>query len=248
MIYMPFSRRNMDGDEDDQSLGDGPIELAQFILYRQSQKKGCIKEADFRGVLTQISAAGEMRERCVNQTTDFLDRVVGVKLFKLQTVRGYRLFVGNALEKKHGSGVENCYSNEEKAKYGLLIAVLVFLYMMHVPGSRNYVVSESTLRNFLKEMGITEGGCFGSQSDLNKLLGTSVTAEFISQGWLSYTKELDECGNDIVSYGWGERSKAFVDPMAILRTFCIMHGSTPQEWKSYYEETKSAAVAFAQKQ
>ncbi|EJD75600.1 hypothetical protein LOAG_17280 [Loa loa] len=91
-------------------------------------------------------------------------------------------------------------------------------------------------------MGIVENSCFGNQADLNKLLGAAPTAEFISQGWLTFTKETDESGCDIITYDWGPRAKSVVDPMTILRIYCTMDGSVPHHWGLHYQEAQIAVA------
>ncbi|VDK63792.1 unnamed protein product [Onchocerca ochengi] len=218
-------------DEDEErKLEDRTAELAQLILYLQNRKKNCTKVSNIR-----------MWVQCIDQTIGILDEIIGV--CKTKTSQGYRLYVKNTLKIQHETSDENsCYSDEDKAKYGLLIAILMFIYMMHRPGSLNYTVSENSLKNFLKEMGITENSCFGNQVDLNKLFGASPTAEFISQGWLAFTKEMDESGHDIITYEWGPRAKSFIDPMAILRAYSTMDGSTLHNWRLHYQEPQTAAA------
>uniref|UniRef100_A0A8R1TQ79 MAGE domain-containing protein n=1 Tax=Onchocerca volvulus TaxID=6282 RepID=A0A8R1TQ79_ONCVO len=246
-------------DEDEErKLEDRTAELAQLILYLQNRKKNCTKVSNIR-----------MWVQCIDQTIGILDEIIGVKICffknqklinsscllemlcifilncvcKTKTSQGYRLYVKNTLKIQHETSDENsCYSDEDKAKYGLLIAILMFIYMMHRPGSLNYTVSENSLKNFLKEMGITENSCFGNQVDLNKLFGASPTAEFISQGWLAFTKEMDESGHDIITYEWGPRAKSFIDPMAILRAYSTMDGSTLHNWRLHYQEPQTAAA------
>uniref|UniRef100_A0A915Q7F7 Uncharacterized protein n=1 Tax=Setaria digitata TaxID=48799 RepID=A0A915Q7F7_9BILA len=35
----------------------------------------------------------------------------------------------------------------------------------------------------------------------------------LHERWLAFTKEMDESGSDIITYEWGPRAKAFIDPM-----------------------------------
>ncbi|CAG9538629.1 unnamed protein product [Cercopithifilaria johnstoni] len=215
-----------------QKLEQETSELAQLILYLQSRRKKCTKLSNIR-----------IWERCIDQAIDVLDKIIGIEVCKTKTPQGYQLYVKNALKTEHDTTDENhCYSDEDKAKYGLLIAVLMFIYMMHRPGSPSYTVSENSLKNFLKEMGITENSCFGNQTNLNKLLGAAYTAEFISQGWLAFTKGTDESGRDTVTYEWGPRAKSVVDPMTILRTYCAMDGSAPHHWRLHYQEAQNATA------
>ncbi|VDO27057.1 unnamed protein product [Onchocerca flexuosa] len=212
-------------DEDEErKLEDQTAELAQLILYLQNKKKNCTKVSNIR-----------MWEQYIDQTIDILDEIIGVKIcfFKNQ-----KLINSNYLLKMLCIFILNC----DKAKYGLLIAILMFIYMMHRPGSLNYTVSENSLKNFLKEMDITENSCFGNQVDLNKLFGAIPTAEFISQGWLAFTKEMDESGHDIITYEWGPRAKSFIDPIAILRAYSTMDGSTLHHWRLHYQEPQTAAA------
>uniref|UniRef100_A0A0R3RZ12 MAGE domain-containing protein n=1 Tax=Elaeophora elaphi TaxID=1147741 RepID=A0A0R3RZ12_9BILA len=219
-------------DEVNQNLEKETPELAQLILYLQNRKRKCTKLTNIR-----------IWERCIDETIDVLDKIIGVKVCKTKTSQGYQLYVKNALKIQHNTADENhCYSEEDKAKYGLLIAILLFIYMMHRPGSSNYTISENSLKNFLKEMGITENSCFGNQTDLNKLLGATYTAEFISQGWLAFTKGTDESGCDTVMYEWGPRAKAVIDPMTILRAYCTMDGSDPHHWRLHYQEAQNATA------
>ncbi|KAL3990648.1 MAGE family protein [Acanthocheilonema viteae] len=215
-----------------QKLQEETAELAQLILYLQNRKRKCTKLSNIR-----------IWDRCIDEAIDVLDEVVGVKVYKTKTSQGYQLYVKNDLKIQHDTADENhCYSDEDKAKYGLLIAILMFIYMMHRPGSPDYTVSESLLKRFLQEMGITENSCFGNQTDLNKLLGATYTAEFISQGWLAFTKGTDENGCDTVAYEWGPRAKSVIDPMTILRTYCTMDGSAPHHWRLHYQEAQNAVA------
>nr|CRZ24337.1 Bm3956 [Brugia malayi] len=197
-----------------QKLDDKIPELVQLILYLQGRKKQCTKVPNIR-----------IWERCIDQTIGILDEVVGVKVCKAKTSEGYQLYVKNGLKIQHETVDENrYYSEEDKAKYGLLIAILMFIYMMHRPGSLNCAVSESSIKIFLKEMGVTENSCFGNQADLSQLLGAARTAEFISQGWLAFTKGTDESGCETVTYEWGPRAKSVINPMTILQAYCTMDG------------------------
>ncbi|VDK74611.1 unnamed protein product [Litomosoides sigmodontis] len=217
--------------------GEQIAELSQLILYLQGRKRKGTKLANIR-----------IWEHCIDEAIDVLDEVVGLKICfctvcKTKTSQGYELCVKNILKIQHDTSDENsCYTDEDKAKYGLLIAILMFIYMMHRPGSSNYSVSENSLKSFLKEMGIAENSCFGNQTDLNKLFGATYTAEFISQGWLAFTKRTDESGCDTVTYEWGHRAKSVIDPMEILQAYCTMDGSAPHHWGLHYREAHNAVA------
>uniref|UniRef100_A0AAF5RTY0 MAGE domain-containing protein n=1 Tax=Wuchereria bancrofti TaxID=6293 RepID=A0AAF5RTY0_WUCBA len=216
-----------------QKLEDRIPELARLILYLQGRKKQCNKVPNIR-----------IWERCIDQTIGILDEVVGI--CKAKTSQGYQLYVKNALKIQHETVDENCYySEEDKAKYGLLIAILMFIYMMHRPGSLNYAVSESSIKNFLfsfrpntivlislstKEVGVIENNCFGNQADLSQLLGAA--------RWLAFTKETDESGCETVTYEWGPRAKSVINPMTILQAYCTMGGSAPHHWGLHYQEAQ----------
>ncbi|EJD75601.1 hypothetical protein LOAG_17281 [Loa loa] len=122
-----------------QNLESRTPELAQLILYLQSRKKKCTKVPNIR-----------IWEQYIDETIDILDEVVGVKVCKTKTSQGYQLYVKNALKIQHDTSDENhCYSEKDRAKYGLLIAILMFIYMMRRPGSLTYTVSENSLKSFL---------------------------------------------------------------------------------------------------
>ncbi|MCP9263177.1 hypothetical protein DINM_006519 [Dirofilaria immitis] len=255
---MRFCETVIHNENEKEMLEDRTAELAQLILYLQ--KKKCTKVSNIR-----------MWEQCIDKTIDILDEIIGVKICKTKTSQGYRLYAKNALKIQHEISDENsCYSDEvsvllllstnDKAKYGLLVAILMFIYVVNHPNSLSYVVSENLLKNFLKEMGITENSCFGKQADLNKLLGATPTAEFISQGWLAFTNGMDGNGHDVTTYEWGPRAKSFISPMvhkflvtaetlacfvkeiAILRTYSTMDDSIPHHWELSYQEAQIAAA------
>ncbi|KAM3728247.1 MAGE-like protein [Dirofilaria immitis] len=229
---MRFCETVIHNENEKEMLEDRTAELAQLILYLQNRKKKCTKVSNIR-----------MWEQCIDKTIDILDEIIGVKICKTKTSQGYRLYAKNALKIQHEISDENsCYSDEDKAKYGLLVAILMFIYVVNHPNSLSYVVSENLLKNFLKEMGITENSCFGKQADLNKLLGATPTAEFISQGWLAFTNGMDGNGHDVTTYEWGPRAKSFISPMAILRTYSTMDDSIPHHWELSYQEAQIAAA------
>ncbi|VDK40826.1 unnamed protein product [Gongylonema pulchrum] len=141
------AKKAMVVDEVEQ-LDKGRAELAQYILYTQCRGKGCIKEAEVRQVLSKIRA-GMKRSRCIDRTVEYLEGFFGIKVSKVETLQGFRLYIGNALETNNDeaySDIKNRRSDEEKAKYGVLIAVLMFIYMVRRPGAQTYAVPEKLFR------------------------------------------------------------------------------------------------------
>ncbi|GMS91708.1 hypothetical protein PENTCL1PPCAC_13883, partial [Pristionchus entomophagus] len=205
------TQQNDDSDEDN---NERVKEISQLFLAAHSQK-GSMKDAEVKkGLKDAVRVAGkQMRD------------VMGCQLRK----DADRLFINH--DKTMPSAAEGSGDVMAEAKHGLLTTVLMFIHTSKNPEMESEVVKESALWEFLEMLEVRQNASHPVFGLPSRLIAPSNAAEFVAQGWLTFDKKR----TDEVSYDWGPRAYAVIDPKEILNEFCDITEDKPEDWKEHFK-------------
>ncbi|NXG03330.1 NSE3 protein, partial [Sakesphorus luctuosus] len=193
-------------------------ELVQYLLVKD-QKRIPIKRADMlKNVVWQYRDA---YTQIVNQAGRTLQEVFGLHLVEIDPKRHTYILTNNlpcAAENHPCRG-------KEKAKMGLLIVILSFIFM------KGNSVKDGALWEFLRRLRVHPGEQHEKFGDIQKL----VTEEFVRQKYLEITP-IPLTDPPQFSYQWGPRAVKEISKKDILNFVAKIQGKSPKFWTTQYNE------------
>ncbi|NXP29153.1 NSE3 protein, partial [Scytalopus superciliaris] len=193
-------------------------ELIQFLLVKD-QKKIPIKRADMlKNVIREYRDA---YTEIMNQAGRTLQEVFGLQLVEIDPKRHTYILISTL---PRAEGNHPC-RGKEKAKIGLLIVILSFIFM------KGNLVKDSALWEFLRWLRVYPGEQHEIFGDVQKL----VTEEFVRQKYLE-TTPIPLTEPTQFNYQWGPRAAKETSKKDILNFVAKVHGKSPTFWTSQYNE------------
>ncbi|KJH49907.1 MAGE family protein [Dictyocaulus viviparus] len=177
-----------------------------------AQKLYCLTRKEYPSVLREVSRS--------------LERTFGCKVV-------HRSCQSHIVLMEH---IEENYPYDlmAQAKKGLLSAILMFIFACKSKRTNVISITETVLLNFLKALGLTYEVPDPIFGDIKKLISPMHTAEFIYQGYISFSKSSDRCETQVFTYDWGPRAT-----LALLGSFCsIMKDPEVDKWSNQVETMK----------
>uniref|UniRef100_A0A914DF07 MAGE domain-containing protein n=2 Tax=Acrobeloides nanus TaxID=290746 RepID=A0A914DF07_9BILA len=209
-------------------------EVIQFILA-SSARKGFVREADVRKMLSISST--RLRDMALKNVESALFRVFGLKLILDKASNRY--YVANMLQTRKDLELAIERPSEEYSLDGILLAILMFIFMVKRHLENENGVSDDLIMEFLLHLQDE------NTTELKKSTST-LLLDYVTKGWLNISKENDTSGNVTVSYDWGLRAKNVVDPTKLLHLFCKIYGTAPEDWPIHLLAAKKLTHALEQ--
>ncbi|NXF00098.1 NSE3 protein, partial [Menura novaehollandiae] len=196
-------------------------ELVQFLLVKD-QKKIPIKRADMlKNVIREYRDA---YSEIVNKAARTLQEVFGLQMVEIDTKRHTYILINNLRRAES----EYLCRDKEKAKMGLLIVILSFIFM------KGNSVKDSAVWEFLHRLRVYPGKQHKVFGDVRKL----VTEEFVRQKYLEITS-IPLTDPPEFKYQWGPRAAKEASKKDVLNFVAKIQGKNPTFWTSQYSQAEA---------
>uniref|UniRef100_A0A0N5A9H9 MAGE domain-containing protein n=1 Tax=Syphacia muris TaxID=451379 RepID=A0A0N5A9H9_9BILA len=205
--------------------------VIQYLLMAQKNKKP-VRMNNLKKIFPKTFYKTATKE-VLQRAFDEMKKLFGIEVCEVNFEKGVQVIIlknsiADTLSAITGNDVDD-KNKMDDVRQGILLATLMYLFMAKKPKSSSLVVTEAALFEFLESMGMHKS----LNIDLKKLIEAKPTAEFVSEGWITYEKDSTKYGTETVFYGWGARAEACIDRKKLLELFCEIDGTKPEDWSDH---------------